>query len=73
MKVLGQKKVVFPDGTVITHSPTQDIFKNTIFGTLRHVINGSMTFTDETNDIEAFVNFGAARGKPDDYFLSEIR
>jgi hypothetical protein len=32
-----------------------------------------MTFKDETNDIEAFVNFGAAKGKPDDYFLSEIR
>ena len=42
--VAGQKKITFKDGNSITWNPNADTFKNTLFGTLVHLITGKIEF-----------------------------
>lgn len=72
--VQGQKTLAFNDGSKITWNPNADTFKNTLWGTLVHMITGKIEFRDEINDITAFYEFGNCGNnkKPKDYFAGKI-
>ena len=74
VKQEGKKVVEFEDGTTIEFTPLQDIFGNTLFGTMNHMCTGTMTFVDKKNNIEATYTIGGAGKKyAKDYFKGEIK
>jgi len=74
LNVTGAKVIEFPDQTKIEYDPHCHTFKNTLFGTLRHIINGKVTFVDKKNGISAWYHIGgASKNVPSDYFVGEIR
>ena len=74
VKQEGKKVVEFGDGTVIEFTPLQDVFNNTLFGTMNHMCTGTMTFTDQKNNIHATYTIGGAGKKyAKDYFKGEIK
>ena len=75
LDVSGGKVITFPrDGGVIKYNAPNDLFTNTLFGTLIHNLVGVCTFTDEKNGIEASYNLGGAGRKyPKDYLVGEIK
>ena len=70
----GYKVVEFPDGSKIEYNPSNNMFQNTIWGTLRHIVNGKVEFKDEVNGIYGWMEL-AVKGskKPSDYFVGEIK
>ena len=71
----GSKTVEFPDGSKIWYTPTQDLFQNTLFGTLVHQLVGRCDFKDEKNGITGhyFLGQGGPTKKsPKDYLVGEI-
>jgi len=74
VKQEGIKVVEFGDGTVIRFTPLQDLFSNSLFGTLNHMCTGTINFTDEKNGLTAWYTIGAAGKKyAKDYFKGEIK
>ena len=74
VKQSGMKVVEFGDGTVIKFTPLQDVFNNTLFGTMIHMCTGTITFVDEKNGLTAWYTIGEAGKKyAKDYFKGEIK
>ena len=74
MNVEGFKSVEFQDGSKIVYTPTQDVFQNTLFGTLVHQLVGRCDFKDETNQLTGYyiIGQGGPKNGPKDYFTGEI-
>ncbi len=75
LDVKGGKTVEFQDGSKIEYSPTQDIFQNTLFGTLLHQLIGRCDFKDEKNGIIGhyyLAQGGPTKKSPKDYLIGEI-
>jgi hypothetical protein len=73
LDVKGHKKVEFQDGSSITFNNQQDKFGNTFFGTCHHQLLGEISFWDEANQVEAFIDIGGVKDKPKDYFSGYIK
>ena len=50
----------------------QDLFSNTFFGTLNHLMHGQVKFEDKNNNIVAKFTIGGMKKKPKDYFEGTI-
>lgn len=72
LDVSGHKLIEFPDGTSIHYTNQDDIFGNTLLGTMHHQLIGDVSFKDEKNGITAELSIGNERGKPRDYFSGAI-
>lgn len=75
LNVEGSKIVEFQDGSKIWYTPTQDIFQNTLFGTLVHQLVGRCDFKDDKNGITAYYYLGQGgptKKSPKDYLIGEI-
>ena len=62
----------FKDGSEIVYNNLDDIFGNTLMGTLYHYVHGKITMTDEKNAIKAVIDVGHTKGKPKDHFEGYI-
>ena len=72
LEVGGYKLIEFPDGSSIVYNNQNDIFGNTLFGTMHHQLVGKIEFKDEKNGIKAEVRIGEDKGKAKDYFKGKI-
>lgn len=50
----------------------QDLFSNTFFGTLNHLMHGQVKFEDKKKIIVAKFTIGGMKKKPKDYFEGTI-
>ena len=73
LTVGGHKKIQFADGSSIVYNNHDDIFGNTLMGTMHHQLVGNVTFTDEVNQIVATCHIGQDKYKPKDHFVGEIK
>lgn len=62
----------FPDGSSIVYNNQNDVFGNTLFGTMHHQLVGRIDFKDEKNGIKAEIIIGQEKKKPKDYFRGKI-
>lgn len=52
------KHVEFKDGSKISYNPTNDQFKNTLIGTITHLLIGKCEYRDEVNNVYGFFELG---------------
>ena len=72
LKVGGHKIIKFADGTQIVYDNQSDVFGNVLMGTMHHQLVGHITFTDEANSIQAYVDIVEQKNRPRDYFTGKI-
>ena len=70
--MLGVKTIKFGNGDMIQYAMPQDLFSNTFFGTLNHLMHGQVKFEDKNNNIVAKFTIGGMKKKPKDYFEGTI-
>lgn len=67
----GYKTIEFPDGHIITHDCTDEVFNGTFFGSLRHESLGVSTYKDNYGN-RCTIKIGGIKGKPSDFLEGEI-
>ena len=73
VNIIGHKCFIFKDGTKITTSNTDDVIQNTLFGTMTRQVVGNQVYKDETNHINAEIEFGSTKKKKEqDYVTGKI-
>mmetsp|Transcript_12397 Transcript_12397/g.20825 ORF Transcript_12397/g.20825 Transcript_12397/m.20825 type:complete len:221 (+) Transcript_12397:1050-1712(+) len=73
LEVKGVKRVQFKDGSQIEYNNQHDKFGNTLMGTCHHMLLGQITFTDQKNGLEGFIDIGSTKKKPRDYLEGHIK
>lgn len=55
VNVIGNKYIIFKDGTKITWNNMEDQISNTLIGTMSRQVTGKQEYIDETNNITAYI------------------
>ena len=70
---MGNRRIEFKDGGVITHDYPMDKIYGLFIGTFGQQTMKKVTFRDEANDISATLEYGAYMFKKQDYCWGEIK
>lgn len=70
VNVIGDKYIIFKDGTRIDWNNMEDQLNNTLWGTMTRQVVGRQNYKDGTNHISAFIETGAK--KVQDYLQGSI-
>ena len=70
---MGNRRIEFKDGGVITHDYPMDKIYGLFIGTFGQQTMKKVTFRDEANNISATLEYGAYMFKKQDYCWGEIK
>lgn len=73
VEYLGERRITFPDGGKVTFSVSKDKIYGLLMGTFGHQRIGRQEFTDEANNLTAFIEYNAYMFKKQDYLWGEIK
>lgn len=69
---LGFKEIEFTDGTKVRWNQSNDYLSGIFMGTMNHQVSGKVTFTDESNGVTGFIEYGAYNFRKQDFVWGEI-
>ena len=73
MTCAGFKEITFPDGGKIRWDQNGDYFSGIFMGTMGHQMTGTITFTDEANNLTGTYQYGAYNFRKQDFCWGEIK
>lgn len=69
----GFKEICFADGMKIRWNQNGDYFNGVFMGTMGHQMTGTVTFTDQANNLEAYYQYGAYNFRKQDFVWGEMK